>query len=307
MTSVDVVVVGGGPAGLSAALMLGRCRRSVVVCDAGRPRNRASRALHGYLSRDGVNPGELLRLGRLEAESYGVRHLEATVTAVQRVGQVFRVGLDAGTPLTGRRVLIATGVEDHLPPVLGMDACYGRSVYHCPYCDGWEWRDRGIAAYGRGRGGAALALSLRTWTPDVVLVSDGPSRLPRAAADALERQGIEVRTERLRALRHHDGVLEALEFADGSTLARQALFFTAGQHQQATLARDLGCEVTRKGTIRTDRFGQTCVEGIFVVGDASRDVQFVSVAAAEGAKAAVAINQSFQVEAGHALPVEALA
>jgi thioredoxin reductase len=307
MTSVDVIVVGGGPAGLSAALLLGRCRRSVIVCDAGRPRNRASRALHGYLSRDGVPPGELLRLGRLEAESYGVRHCHAVVTGVERVGHAFSVRLNQGGALSARRVLIATGVEDHLPAVEGIEACYGRSVFHCPYCDGWEWRDRGLAVYGRGRRGAALALSLRTWTPDVVLVTNGPARLPPAARGALERQAIEVRTSSLRALRHHDGVLEALEFDDGSTLARDALFFTEGQHQQATLARDLGCEVTRKGTIRTDRFGQTCVEGIFVVGDASRDVQFVAVAAAEGAKAAVAINQSFQAEAGHSLPAEALA
>jgi thioredoxin reductase len=307
MSSADVIVVGGGPAGLSAALMLGRCRRRVIVCDAGRPRNRASRALHGYLSRDGMPPAELLHLGRRESEAYGVRHCAATVVGVERDGAGFTVRLDVGGPLVARRVLIATGVEDHLPSVAGIDACYGRSVFHCPYCDGWEWCDRRLCVYGRGRSGAALALSLRTWSGDVALVTDGPARLPAPAVRALAAQGVEVRALRLRALRHDDGALEAIEFEDGSTLARDALFFTTGQHQQATLARDLGCDVTRKGTIRTDRFGRTCVDGIFVVGDASRDVQFVSVAAAEGAKAAVAINRLFQAEAGHALPPEALA
>jgi thioredoxin reductase len=285
--------------------MLGRCRRTVIVCDAGRPRNRASHALHGYLSRDGTPPSDLLRLGRLEAEAYGVRHCAATVTAVTRDGTTFAVQLEAGGTLTARRVLIATGVEDVLPDVDGVEACYGRSVFHCPYCDGWEWRDRRLAVYGRGRSGAALSLSLCTWSADVVLVTDGVSRIPPAASQALALQGVRVVTSRLRALRHENGVLDALELEGEPALARDALFFTTGQHQQSTLARDLGCEFTRRGTVRTDRFGQTCVDGIFVVGDASRDVQFVVVAAAEGAKAAVAINQSLQAEAGHALPVEA--
>ena len=184
----------------------------------------------------------------------------------------------------------------------GLDACYGRSVFHCPYCDGWEWQDRRLAVYGRGAAGVALALSLRTWSADLVLLADGSARIPEPSVPALARHRIEVRPGRLRELVHRDGRLEAVVFADGSRLERDAIFFTTGQHQQASLARDLGCEITRKGTVRTDRFGQTCVDGIFVVGDASRDVQFVVVAAAEGAKAAVAINQQFQAEAGQALP-----
>jgi thioredoxin reductase len=307
MTSADVIVVGGGPAGLSAALMLGRCRRTVIVCDAGQPRNRVSRALHGYLSRDGVDPAEVLRVGRLETQGYGVLHCRGTVTRITRDGEGFAVHLETGRALGARRVLLATGVEDDLPSVPGVEACYGRSVFHCPYCDGWEWRDRRLAVYGRGRGGAALALSLRTWADDVILVTDGPARMSRAGADALQAVGIPVHAAPLRALRHADGTLEALVFADGAELPRDALFFTTGQRPQSTLARDLGCEVTRKGTIRTDRFGQTCVDGIFVVGDASPDVQFVAVAAAEGAKAAVAINKQFQAEAGHAVPEEARA
>jgi thioredoxin reductase len=307
MTSPDVVVVGGGPAGLSAALMLGRCRRSVVVCDDGRPRNLASDALHGYLSRDGSPPTELLRIGRDEAEAYGIEHRRARVVRIEPDDGRFVVHVDQGAPLSARKVLIATGVEDHLPDRPGFRECYGRSVFHCPYCDGWEWRDRRLAVYGRGMAGASLALSLQTWSRDVVLLGDGPARVPNPAAPRLAARGIELRTLRLRALEHRDGLVEAILFEDGSRLPRDAVFFTTGQHQQATLARDLGCELTRKGTVRTDRFGQTCVEGVFVVGDASRDVQFVVVAAAEGAKAAVAINQQFQEEDGLVVPGLALA
>jgi len=307
MTSADVVVVGGGPAGLSAALMLGRCRRTVVVCDDGRPRNRVSHALHGYLSRDGTPPTELLRMGRDEAMAYGVEHRHVRVARIQPVDRRFDVDLENGETLSARKVLIATGVEDHLPGRPGFEECYGRSVFHCPYCDGWEWRDRRLAVYGRGMSAASLALSLQTWSRDVVVLTDDSPRIPAAAVPRLAGRGIEVRGERVRALEHRDGLVDAVVFEDGSRLPRDAVFFTTGQHQQAALAGDLGCELTRKGTVRTDRFGQTCVEGVFVVGDASRDVQFVVVAAAEGAKAAVAINQQFQAEDGLVVPGLALA
>jgi len=247
-------------------------------------------------------PGDLLRIGREEAEAYGVRHCRALATRVERTDEGFVVHLDPGGPVRGRKVLIATGVQDHLPDIDGFAACYGRSVFHCPYCDGWEQRDRRLAVYGRGASGAALSLSLRTWSADVVLVTDGVSRMPDRPRAALAAQDIELRGAKVQALSHRDGLLEAIEFADGTRLDRDALFFTTGQHQQASIARDLGCELTRKGTVRTDRFGHTCVDGVFVVGDASRDVQFVAVAAAEGTKAAVAINHQFQAEAGHVLP-----
>ena len=205
-------------------------------------------------------------------------------------------------------MLIASGVEDHLPDRPGFEACYGRSVFHCPYCDGWEWRDRRLAVYGRGMAGAALSLSLQTWSRDVVLLGDGVPRVPEAAARTIGR----ARYRRARGPgRRRSSTATAWSRPSCSrtarALERDAVFFTTGQHQQATLARDLGCEISRKGTVRTDRFGQTCVEGVFVVGDASRDVQFVVVAAAEGAKAAVAINQQFQAEDGLIVPGLALA
>ena len=298
---IDVVVIGGGPAGLSAALMLGRCRRSVVVCDAATPRNAASRALHGYSTRDGVSPADFLRLARDELPPYGVEYRRARVETVHRAPDRFDVRVGGSEPLTCRKLLIATGVEDDRPRIDGLPECYGRSVFHCPYCDGWEWRDRRIAVYGRGRAGAALALSMRTWSADLALLSGGPLRLGRAERAALHRQGIRIRDTRIVRLRHTDGRLQAVEFASGEPLERDALFFTTGQHQQSAFARSLGCEFTSKGTVRTNRHGQTCVPGLFVVGDASFDVQFVVVAAAEGAKAAVAINREFQDEAGQHL------
>jgi thioredoxin reductase len=295
---IDVVVIGGGPAGLSAALMLGRCRRRVVVCDAGTPRNRASRALHGYLTRDGIPPLDLLKLGRRELRPYRVEYRRARVEGVRRRSDRFEVQLTRRGSLSCRKLLIATGVEENYPKVEGLRECYGISAFHCPYCDGWEWRDRRFAVHGRGQAGAALALSLLSWSKDVVLFA--MESLPAAQRARLVAQRVRVIDGPITRLHHVKGRLQAVE-CRGQRIDRDLLFFTAGQHQQAVFARSLGCEFTSKGTVRTDRLGETCVPGVFVVGDASFDVQFAIVAAAEGAKAAVAINRQFQAEVGQTL------
>src|SRR6185295_3358546 len=165
----DVVVIGGGPAGLSAALMLGRCRRRVLVLDLGQPRNRRSHALHGYLTRDGIAPSQLLELGRAELEQYGVELRPVGVIGAHPDGDHYRVSLSDGGQEDARYLLIATGVVDDLPAIPGFDDCYGRSIFHCPYCDGWERRDRPLAAFGRGGDVAGLALGLKTWSADVIV------------------------------------------------------------------------------------------------------------------------------------------
>jgi thioredoxin reductase len=298
---LDVIIVGGGPAGLSAALLLGRARRRTVICDAGTPRNRTSHALHGFLSRDGIPPAELLRKGRDEIRAYDIEWRSERVTSVSRRSDGFEAQLEGGDRLHARKLLIATGVSDRLPAIEGFEACYGRSVHHCPYCDGWEWRDATLAVLGTGKAGAALALALLTWSADVQLFTNGPSRLPTPVRQQLQAHRIEVHDAPLDALQHADGRLESVRLRTGEAVPRSALFFTTGQHQQESFASQLGCEFTRRGTVKTDRYGQTCVPGVFVVGDASFDVQFVVVAAAEGAKAAVLINKQFQSEAGQAL------
>lgn len=297
----DVVIVGGGPAGLSAALVLGRCRRTVMVCDAGRPRNAAATALHGYLTRDGTPPLELLRLGREELDRYGIVVQTVTVTDVERGEGGFEVTVDRGTRLLARAVLLATGVRDHLPAVPGLAECYGITVHHCPYCDGWEVRDKTIAVIGRSAGAAGLALSLKTWSERVVLCTNGRTRLTRAQRAQLAERNIAVHQQTIVRMHHDAGHVTGLELGDDRVVPCDAVFFATGQAQQCELPLKLGCEFTRKGTVKTDDLGQTCVPGVFVVGDASRDVQFVIVAAAEGAKAGVAINKALQAQAGLAV------
>ena len=287
----DVIVVGGGPAGLSAAVMLGRCRRRVLVCDLGQPRNRRSQAIHGYLTRDGVSPADFLELGRTELHQYGVEWRSIGVTTVCRAEDRFRVSLSDGRDEDGRFLLLATGVIDDLPLLPGLEECYGRSVFHCPYCDGWEWRDRRLAALGSGADAVRLALALTAWSRDVIVCTNGAA-LHRRERLRLENKTIAVRTARIRRLEHGGGRLRTIEFEDGGSAGCDALFFSTGQRPQCDIAVRLGCALNARGTVKTGTLSDTNVPRVFVAGDASRDAQFVVVAAAEGIKAAVAINKA---------------
>jgi thioredoxin reductase len=295
----DVIIVGAGPAGLSAALVLGRACRRVRVFDHNRPRNRFASAIHGFLTRDGVAPEEFRRLAREELARYDTVGIESAVVieAGRLADGSFSVTLDDGRHCSSRRLLLATGVVDHVPTVRGLAELYGTSVFHCPYCDGWELRGQPLAVYGCNQRGYGLALELTGWTSDVVLCSDGSCELDAADLRMLARNRIALREERIARLEGRDGKLERIVFTTGPPLERRALFFTTGQTQSSDLARSLGCEFNEKGTVRTGPYESTTVPGLYVAGDASRAVQWVVVAAAEGAEAAYAINQDFIREA----------
>ena len=297
----DTVIVGGGPAGLSAALMLGRCRRRVLLCDTGTPRNARARALHGFLTRDGTPPLDLVAMGREELKQYGVESRRIAVTAITPASQNFDVVLADNSTLRARTVLLATGICDDLPAIPGLADCFGTSVHHCPYCDGWEVRDQRLVVIGQRTKAAGLALALKTWTASVVLCSHGPARLQRAQRDQLATHGIEIDERVVASVDHADGRIRQVRFNDDGVRPCDAIFVAGSQRQQSDFAGRLGCSLTRQGLVKTDHLGQTCVPGLYVVGDASRDVQFVVVAAAEGAKAAVGINKALQARAGLAV------
>ena len=246
-------------------------------------------------SSDLVVPGELRRIGREQLVPYGVEVREVRVRSACRTGEGFEAALEGGELLGSRKLLVATGVVDHLPGIEGTPRFYGAGIYHCPYCDGWEARDRRLAVYGRGTSGAGLALSLKTWSADVVLCTDGPAGLKGREAQRLGRHGITLRQEPILAFAGGE-CLERVLFASGEPLAREAVFLSTGQHQRSDLLASLGAEFTRKGAVRTNRREECNVPGLYVAGDASRDVQLAIVAAAEGAKAGVAINKALERE-----------
>jgi thioredoxin reductase len=289
---LDAVIIGGGPAGLSAALVLGRCIRRVAVCDSGQYRNARSTALHCFMSRDGIAPSSLLEETRRQLERYETVSMLATkVRSVDRRDAQFTVATDDGHALQARSLLIATGVVDDLPGIEGIDELFGRSVHVCPYCDGWEHRNAPVAVYGHGEKAARFAILLRQWTGDLVLCTNG-SQLAEEHAGLLNKAGIGVRQDVIARLEGKDGCLQAILFAGGETLARKALFFTTGQHPRSPLLEKLGCRFDEEGGVACDPDGRTSVPGVFVAGDVSRDVQLAIIAAAEGARAALAINKS---------------
>jgi len=292
----DAIIIGGGPAGLSAALVLGRCLRKVIICDGGKPRNAASHEMHGFLSRDGIAPQELLRLGREEIGRYGVEFRSVPVAdAAPKPGGGFVATLEDGALLESKKMLLATGVRDQLPRIEGIEERYGTSVHHCPYCDAYERRSQPLIAYGRGSAGVGLGLALRTWSDRVTVCTDGV-RLSERDRERAARNGMAFREDKIDRIEGDEGQLQSLVFRKGPPVEFRSLFFNTAQYQRSGLAVKLGCEITRNGSVRTDRRQRTCVPGVYLAGDADKDMQFVIVAAAEGAKAAMAINRELQDE-----------
>lgn len=293
----DVIIVGGGPAGLNAALVLGRCRRRVLLCDDGTPRNAVSRGVNGFITRDGILPSELRAIGRREIASYpSVQIREMPVVDVEITPGGFDVLMKDGRRERARKVLLATGVDDSLPDVPGFRELYGHGVYNCPYCDGWEEKDRLFAVYGRGEKGKNFALQLTLWGKDPVLCTDGPADLSEADIAQLQRNGVTVREDELTHLEIRDGALAAVHFKAGPPLPRDAVFFITGAKPSCRIANKLGCQLTEKGVVRTVGNEQTNIPGLFVAGDASQGVQFAILAAAEGALAAFQINSELIAE-----------
>lgn len=293
-----MIIIGGGPAGLSAGLWLGRCLRNAIIFDHGRPRNAASHGVHGFFTRDNAKPSELISLGREQLKPYGVEVVEAEVRTVRKLKGGFKVTLNDGNVHLSRRILLASGVTDELPLIKGATEIYGKSMHHCPYCDGWEWRDKRIAVYAHGKTALVLSEKLQNWTKDVVLISDGPSKLGKKERSTLASRNIPIYEQKIDRLEHQDGMLQRIVMANGERIEREAIFFANGQHQRSQIGVTLGCKFSSKGTILASRHEETNIEGVFVAGDASRDMQFVIVAAAEGTKAAIAIHESLLEEDG---------
>lgn len=273
----------------------------MLVIDAGRPRNYASNSLHNYLSRDGIAPRTLRHISRREVRRYGgVVRAGLVASAVCTPGG-FDVRVQSGETRSSRTLLLATGVSDELPRLRGALDFYGRGVHHCPYCDAWRYRDRPLAAYGPARAGLGLALSLLTWSADVTVVTNGERPEPRDMRTA-SRLGINVRQEQIARLEGavssrgpaRRGPLRRIVFRGGPPLAVAALFFNTDKGQRSRLPVALGCRVNQDGGVIHDRKQRTGVPGLYLAGDASFDVQFAIVAAAEGAKAAVAMNRELQ-------------
>lgn len=283
----DVVIVGGGAAGLSAALVLGRARRRVAVVDAGAPRNAPAAHMQGYLSRDGLPPAELVALGRREVAGYGVELVE---DVVDRIEAGFTVHLGSGGELAARRVLVTTGLRDDLPAIPGVRERWGRDLLHCPYCHGWEVRDRPLGVLGTNPGSVVHAQLVRQWSDDVVYFAHTQEPTDAEAAE-LAARGVQIVHGEVARLVVDDDRLTGVELADGQVVPRAAVFVrpVMTPHADGLLA-SLGCELDDAGFPVTDRTGRTSAPGVWAAGNAADPRAQVITAAGAGSAAAIAIN-----------------
>jgi thioredoxin reductase len=283
----DVVVVGGGAAGLSAALVLGRARRRVAVVDAGAPRNAPAAHMQGFLSRDGMAPADLLAAGRIEVIGYGVALVDDEVLGIEAG---FVVRLARGGVLKARRILVATGVRDELPDIPGVRERWGRDLLHCPYCHGWEVRDQPLGVLGTLRGSVLHAQLVRQWSDDVAFFAHTYDLSTDEEAE-LEARGVQILRGEVTRLVVEDDRLTGVELTEGRVIARTAVFVRPGNVPHADgLLTGLCCEVDEAGYATVDATGRTSTAGVWAAGNVVDPRAQVITAAGAGSAAAIAIN-----------------
>jgi thioredoxin reductase len=298
--SYDVVIIGGGPAGLSAALALGRARKRVLLCDSGPRRNAAAVHVHNFVTRDGVTPDEFRRLAREQLRQYpSVVVQDVPVGSVHGARDAFHVA--AGTDTVGaRRVLLCTGMIDEMLPLGGFRELWGHAIVQCPYCHGWESRDRPWGYLARAEHASHLqmfAVQLRGWTNDVCVFTNGDFELPTAVHGQLVAAGIRIETARIGRLVAHEHHLEAIELSNGTRVACELLFAHPPQHQ-VDMVRALGVALDGEGFVQVDPMSrQTSVPGVFAAGDLTTRMQAAIAAAASGMQAAAMINVELMISA----------
>ena len=290
----DAILIGGGPAGLTCAIFLGRYRRRVLLLDEHKPRNASAKAIHGFLGYHAIAPAELRARGRAEAEYSGAELRDGRVSKIEKNGDLFDVTLDGGECLQARRVVLAYGVCDTLPDIPEFESYYGLTAHHCADCDGYESRDQRIGVIGWGKGAVGLSLALLQWSDDVVVFTHGREcDWDKEQRSKLLAEQIDVKDEKIIALVGKEGALEAAVLETGERVPVQRLFFTIKVARATTLAESLGCEVDPdRPNVVVDEHRQTTVEGVYAVGDLVAGSQLAITAAADGAIAAIAINKS---------------
>jgi thioredoxin reductase len=294
----DCVVAGGGAAGLSAALVLGRSRRRTLLIDEGAQSNLAAHGIGGLLGHDGRPPAQLYDAGRAELATYPTVEVRfGAVTAGVSDGSSFVLELADGSRVRTRRVLLAMGMDCQAPPITGLAELWGRSAFHCPFCHGWEARDQPLAVLAQGDRAVHMALMLRGWTDDVVLLTNGEPGLDPDQCGQLSAADVIVDERKVTEFVSESGELASVAFAEGPPLARRGVLVAASLRQRSTLAAQLGVTFVPPNPvvvdgIEVDAFQRTSVPGVFAAGDLSAAIPQVAAAIASGSMAATAVVQS---------------
>lgn len=297
----DCAIIGGGPAGLNAALVLGRARRRVILFDDNQPRNAVTQESHGFITRDGVKPIEFRRIAHQEIAHYpSVELKQARVQTISKENVFIRLVTDAGETFEATRVILATGLREILPEISGLRAFYGKSLFSCPYCDGWELRDQPLVLIGETPQIFHAAQITYNWSRDLLVCTNGHPVLTEEQKKVLISKGIQVMEQKIASLAGQDGQLEQVIFADGTRVNRKGGFAGSQWTQATSFATDLGCAMNTQGGIITDTLSRTNVQGVYAAGDLSISMPAqLIIAAADGSKAAMGVNADFTHDEFH--------
>ncbi len=290
---LDCAIIGGGPAGLNAALVLGRARRNVLLFDDNQPRNAVTQQAHGFLTRDGVKPGELRRIAQQEISKYpSVALRQARISEVSKHENVFRLVAEDGETIQAQTIILATGLKEILPEIAGIHDYYGKSLFNCPYCDGWELRDKPLVIIAEdGQVAFHMAKTIRNWSRDLLLCTNGRATFTQEQQERLRKNEIQVVEDAITKLVGKDGQLERVVFASGEEKQRTGGFVMPRWRQGSDFATQLGCTPTTLGGFVTDDFGRTTVTGVYAAGDGATIMPAQLIfAAASGSRAAAGVN-----------------
>jgi thioredoxin reductase len=295
---LDVIIIGGGPAGLNAALLLGRSRKSVLVIDEGKARNRVTHEAHGFLTRDGIEPAEFKRIAMEQIGQYpSVQFVsDAAVTASGTDGH-FEIMTAQGTSWHAKKLLFAVGKKDLPLDIAGLTEVYGKSAFVCPYCDGWELRDQPLVSIVSGAHALHMAKVLSGWTDQITICTNGSTELTAEHLAEIKRHNISVSTSPIRQIESVDGIVQHVVLDTGERISCRGIFFAPKLAGGSDLPQALGCKMTDTGSIIVDSFGKTNIPGVFGAGDAASEMYQAIMAAAQGSIAGAGINHELLMEA----------
>jgi thioredoxin reductase len=287
----DVLIIGGGPAGLNAALVLGRARKHVVLMDEGKPRNRVTRETHGFLTRDGISPSEFRRIAREQISVYpSVSFVEDTAASVTGVDGDFQITTGQGAVYRSKKLLFAVGKKDIPLDINGLADVYGKSAFVCPYCDGWELRDQPLVVIAKGEGAAHFAKVIAGWSDRYTICTHGPDELTDEQRQELEEHNIPVFSSPIHRIESNQGMVQQVVLEDGEIIPCTGIFFAPKLVSGSELPAAIGCDINEAGSVVIDAFGKTSVPGVYSAGDAATEMYQAIAAASMGAMAAAAIN-----------------
>ncbi len=289
---VDVIIIGGSYAGLSAAMALGRSLRNVLIIDNGKPCNIQTPHSHNFITHDGKSPEQITTVAKEQVLNYDtIKFLKGTAITGKKTGHEFEIHTEAGEIYTSGKLLFASGIADQLPLVKGFSACWGISVLHCPYCHGYEVKGNKIGLIGNGELGFEMCRLIHNWSKDLMLFTNGKSNLTGEQEEILKSKHIEIVEEEIVSFEHSQGYIKEINLSDGSGQKVTAVFTRVGFKQHCLIPEELGCELTDQGYIKVDNFTRTTVKGVFAAGDSTTMMRAVSVAVAAGTMAGACINK----------------